>query len=524
MLRSLANSSKRSRSGAFWVGLGILLSRLSGLLREKIFAHYFGNSDAGDAFKAALRIPNLLQNLLGEGVLSASMIPIYVQLRSKGENQKADEFVRTLGTALFLLVSILSVGGMFLAPTLVAWITPGFEGEKAELTARLVRLFFPGMALLVMSAWCLGILNSHRKFFLSYAAPVLWNIAIIVALLWKGPLVDQNRLALWAAYGLVLGCLLQFLVQVPSVWRLLVEHKAALELKSTAFIGALKSFIPVVGTRGVVQISAYIDSILSSLLPAGSVSLISYAQTLYLLPISLFGMSVSAAELPNLSEISAQNTSPSNQLQLKLNQSLDKINFFIIPTLFAFVFFGFDIVSLLYKGGSFTNDLSQHVWWILIGSSLGLVANTQSRLYSSAFYALNNTKSPLYIVLFRLTLSTVLAYLAAFRLTPKLGIPQEYGTVALTLASAIAAWVEWWLLRTKLEHTLEVKCRPTFSKTLKLISCATLAVVCTYALSFLNQKSLHLYFDQWVGHVLRLGSFGLVFLACTQSMKMKIPR
>ena len=199
------------------VATGILLSRIVGLVRNRVFAHYFGTSDAADAFNAAFRIPNFLQNLFGEGVLSASFIPVYARLRAEGREADARAAASAVAALLGLTVSVLVLAGVLLAPWLIDVIAPGFEGEKREATARLVRILFPGAGLLVLSAWCLGVLNSHRRFFLSYVAPVVWNLAIIAALMAKGGQTEGFDLAEVAAWGSVVGSLLQFGIQLPTV-------------------------------------------------------------------------------------------------------------------------------------------------------------------------------------------------------------------------------------------------------------------------------------------------------------------
>src|SRR6266542_6778045 len=158
----------RRSGGAVAVAAGIFLSRIAGLVRERAFAHYLGSSAAAGAFKAALRIPNFLQNLLGEGVLSASFIPVYARLMAEGRHAEASRVARAVGTLLALVASLLALVGVVAAEGLVDVLVPGFHGASRELTITLVRVLFPGVALLVMSAWCLGVLNSHRKFFLSY--------------------------------------------------------------------------------------------------------------------------------------------------------------------------------------------------------------------------------------------------------------------------------------------------------------------------------------------------------------------
>src|ERR1700758_3872302 len=176
------NRPERSGRAALLVALGILLSRLAGLVRDRVFAHYLGSSDAADAFRAALRIPNILQNLFGEGVLSASFIPVYARLLGSNDEAEADRVASVVGSLLAIVVSSCVILGILVTPLLIGLIAPGFTGEKRELTITLVQIMFPGVGALVMSAWCLGILNSHGRFFLSYVAPVVWNVMIIAAL------------------------------------------------------------------------------------------------------------------------------------------------------------------------------------------------------------------------------------------------------------------------------------------------------------------------------------------------------
>ena len=199
--------SGRRLGGALAVGLGIFLSRIAGLIRERVLAHYLGLSDAAGAFRAALRIPNLLQNLLGEGVLSASFIPVYTRLRAEGRDEDARRMARAVGTLLALVAAAVTLVGVIAAGPLVDVVAPGFHGETRALTVRAVQIMFPGIALLVLSAWCLGVQNSHRKFFLSYVSPVVWNAiviatAVVVAQRAAG---GADDLVIALAWGTVLG-------------------------------------------------------------------------------------------------------------------------------------------------------------------------------------------------------------------------------------------------------------------------------------------------------------------------------
>src|SRR2546430_12705254 len=150
------------------VALGILLSRITGLVRQRVFAHYFGLTAAADAFTAAFRIPNVLNNLFGEGALSASFIPVYASLLAKGEEKAANRVAGAVFSLTALFVSVIVLIGVLATPLLIAAIAPGFSGDTRLLTIRLVRILFPGMGLMVLSAWCLGVRNSHHKFLISY--------------------------------------------------------------------------------------------------------------------------------------------------------------------------------------------------------------------------------------------------------------------------------------------------------------------------------------------------------------------
>src|SRR6185295_5095504 len=187
---------RRARSGgAVFVAAGILLSSITGLIRQRVFSHYFGlRNDPADAFNAALRIPNVLQNLFGEGALSASFIPVYAALLARGERREADRVAGAVAALLALIVAVLVLIGVVATPLLIGAIAPGFHGDKRLLTIQIVRVLFPGVGMLVLSSWCLGVLNSHRRFLVSYASGVMWNVAMIGTLLIFGARADLPRL------------------------------------------------------------------------------------------------------------------------------------------------------------------------------------------------------------------------------------------------------------------------------------------------------------------------------------------
>ena len=433
---------RSSAANALLVGAGVLLSRLAGFIRERIFAHYLGSSMAADALRAALRAPNVLQNLFGEGSLSASLIPVYSRLLAEGKEEEARRTARTVGTILALLAVLLSALGVLAAPILVDVFTPGFSGERRDLTVRLVRVLFPGTGLLVLSAFCLGILNSHRRFFLPYAAPVLWNGAIIAALVVAGAKTGPAGVAVWAAWGAVAGSLLQVAVQLPQVAGLVGSLRPALDTRSPHVRTIFRNFLPSVGSRGVTQVSSWVDQVIASFLPEGAVALLGYAQTLYILPISLFGMSVSSAELPELSS----GLGP-EKLRERLDTALRRVAFLVVPSAVAFALLGDRVVALVFQTGAFGVEDVRVVWTVLAGSSVGLLAMTLGRLYASAFWALHDTRTPLRFAMIRVAVSAALGALLAFGGPRLLGLDPRLGLAGLTLGSGLAGWLEMFLLR-----------------------------------------------------------------------------
>ena len=500
------------RGSAVAVATGIFLSRIVGLVSDRVFAHYFGNSDAADAFRAAFRIPNFLQNLFGEGVLSASFIPVYARLNAENRHEEASELAEAIFGLLFLTTSVLVTLGIVATPWLIDAIAPGFHGEKRLLTIHLVRVLFPGAGLLVFSAWCLGILNSHRKFLLSYTAPVIWNFAIIGSFLWKGGHQAESELAVTVAWGSVVGSALQFLVQLPAVLRFLWPLRARLKSSSDHVHTVIRNFFPVFVSRGVVQISAYVDSLLASFLPTGAVAALAYAQTLYSLPVSLFGMSVSAAELPAMSSALGTADEIAAALRKRLAAGLQQIAFFVVPSAVAFVLLGDVVVATIYRSGAFNARDVTYVWSVIAGSAVGLLASTSGRLYSSAFYALRNTRTPLKFAVIRVALTLLLGYFCALPLPPLLGIDRRWGVAGLTLSAGIAGWIEFVLLRRALHREIGVV-DYSVPRVLKLWLVAIVAAVISYGI----KRVLPFHRPLLVGPAVLI-PYGAIYLGLTQLM------
>lgn len=511
-----AAKPKRSTAGALFVALGIMATKLFGIVRQAFIARYLGATVAADAFNAATRIPNLLQNLFGEGALSASFIPVYARLRAEKNDVEAGRVAGGVLATLALVVTVLVILGVMFTPQVLPIVAGGFKGEKRAMAIEFTRIVFPGIGIFVIGAWCLGVLNSHRRFFLSYAAPVAWSLVMIAALVYYGPRQSVDQIARTACWAFVVGAIAQVLVQVPTVWSLVREHfKLSLDWKNANIRTVLANFLPVGISRGIVQISNTVDLLISSFMPDGALSLLMYATTISYVPVSMFGIGISAAELPEMSSVVGSADERARQLRERLNAGLRHIAFFVIPSALAMVAAGDTMAAALFEHGSrFKHQSTLYVWGILAGSAVGLLASTSGRLYSSTYYALHDTRTPLKFACVRVALTSVLGYLFAVPLPKALGINPYWGAAGLTVSFGIAGWAEFMLLRRGLNQRIGVTGLP-FSLTARLWASAAIAGAAAFGVKQVFYSSSHI-----VNAVVVLGAFGLVYLGATLALKV----
>ncbi len=459
-----AGRSHESGRSARLVAAGILLSRLAGFVREAVLARYLGTSPFASAFRGGLKLPNVIQNLLGEGTLSASFIPVYVRLLERGDRRAAGRLAGAILSLMFMVVGAVSLLGSALAPVLVSITMPGFGGELRDTTIRCARILFPMTGVLALSAWALGILNSHRRFFVSYSAPVVWNAAIIGALVTMASRTAGADFVVAVSWGALIGGFAQFVVQLPWVLRLERSLDLRPDYRMPEVREVLRNAGPAILGRGAVQLSAYVDVFLASFLFSGAVAALNYAQTLYVLPVSLFGMSIAAAELP---ELSREGASPA-VLNTRLATGLGRIAFFVVPSAVAFLLLGDVIVGALFQRGEFAPADTLLVSLILAGFGIGLLASTRARLFTSTFYALGDTRTPARIAAIRVAIAAVVGAALMFLLERYVVVARPLaivagpgpegarplGSVGLALGAGAASWFEWATLRRHLRVRL----------------------------------------------------------------------
>lgn len=465
--------ARRSGRSAAIVAAGILLSRLSGLAREVGLRNWLGTTtNQADSFAAALIIPKLMQNLLGEGSLSASFIPVYSRLLEDDDEKEAGKVAGAVFSMLAALTALLVVVGLVVARPVARLVAPGFSDAKLDLTADLLRITVAGVGFIVLAAWCLGVLNAHRKFFLSYVAPVMWNVAIIAAIAFAGlrnwALDDVARAAAW---GVLIGGLAQFLIQVPAVWRVAPGLRFGFKRSNRSVQTVLRRFGPAVAGRGIVTLSTYVDLALASLLATGAAAALGASQVLYLMPISAFALSVAAAELPELSRGGETTT----QVTARLRVGFERISLFLVLSLVVYVVVGRDIVAALYERGETSSDDGFLIWAVLAVYALGMPASGASRLLQSARYAAGDVSGPARIAAVRVTVAAVVGVATMFQLD-RLGVSGSditrlgdlpafepltagervggqvvrLGAVGLAAGATVAAWLELALLQRRI--------------------------------------------------------------------------
>ncbi|MCP4962835.1 MAG: murein biosynthesis integral membrane protein MurJ [Actinomycetia bacterium] len=462
-------------SGTVAVSLGILTSRLVGLVREVVVRVNYGSTPVGDGYAAALRIPNLLQNLLGEGVLSASFIPVYSEMVDNDPRRAG-----RLASTMFVFLTVVSLPLVLILVVFAGPITELFlfgnqNTETIETATVLTRIMAPGVGVLVLSAWSLGVLNSHRRFFLPYAAPVVWSLAQIAVVF--GPEYDTLRtLAIRVAWAATIGAVLQFTIQLPAIRSSNPHIGLRIDFGDSAFGDVLRRMGSVIVGRGSAQLSAFVDLMLAGFLAFGALTALGTAQVFYLLPISLFAMSVAAAELPELSRMGSDLDSVADRLAA----GLQTIAFFMVFTTLAFVLAGRRILgavfSLVPRNG-FDQDGLILVALVLGSYSLGLLAIGSSRLVQNTFYALGDASTPAQVAIVRYGISALVGFVLMLQfdrlfiydgvvtglnqlLSPLEALPSELrsredlplrlGAVGLALGAAAGGWFEFFALRDRL--------------------------------------------------------------------------
>jgi putative peptidoglycan lipid II flippase len=396
------SAERASRRGAWAATAGIVASRLAGFVRQAVLAHFLGAGAVADAVVAAFRLGNVAQNLVGEGAISAALVPEYVRAREESPVAAAELARGALGV-LLLAVLGLSAAGVALADPLTRIFAAGLEGEGRRLAVELTRVAFPMTGLLVLSAWALAILTAHRRFLLAYTAPVAWSAAQIAAIGGAALLGLGDAVALAHALmsGAVVGALFQLALLAWPARRLLGSLRPTLPLSDERLRRTLRRVPSTILGRGVLQLSGLVDTSLVTLLGAGALASFQYAQTAYLLPMAILGTGEAAALLPSLA--SAADKRP---LAETIGPALRRVAVLGGAASGVFVALSPEIVAVLFERGAFTDATTAKVAPVLSVYGIGLLANALGRMMSTACFAAGDTGSPARYAVVRVVVST----------------------------------------------------------------------------------------------------------------------
>ena len=402
---------------------GTAVSRVLGLARESVFAHLFGVGAATDAFNVAFRVPNLLRDLFAETALSAAFVPVLTAEKAKGKEAQ-NRLASNIFNVLFVVTGVVSIAGLLLAPYLAKAIAFGFGRVpgKIDLTAQLTAVLFPFLLFVSLGAWAMSYLNTEKSFFVPSVAPALFNVfSILVPVLTYGWYVSRGKEPIFGmAVGVLIGGLIQFLVQVPLLRRKGFRWSPLLSFRDPEFRRVMALFVPVaIGLAGT-RINVLVNTILVTPLAQGSVSWLNYAFRVMHLPLGLFGIAVGTVALPSLSKLVLDNDTAA--VRSTLTDSLKMVLFLTVPTSALIAFLAVPITRAIYERGRFTTADTMATAGALVLYTLGIPFMAALRNVAAVFYAYKDAKTPMYAsfcsIGLNLVLNATLMWVLGFRAFP----------------------------------------------------------------------------------------------------------
>jgi putative peptidoglycan lipid II flippase len=482
LIKKTDNIEKRHMGlAAGVVSFYTMISRVLGLIRDMVIASFFGATISADAFIVAFRIPNMLRRFTAEGNMTIAFIPVFTEYLKTKSKEEAFDLARNMLTILSIILVIITLLGIIFTPWIVRLIANGFVDEvaKYELTVLLTRITFPYVLLVSLVAFFMGVLNSLKHFAAPAAAPIFLNLGIIGSTYLISPHLSEPVVG--SAIGVLIGGVMQILLQLPFILRCGLRLKPLFNLRHPAVkqIGLL--IIPALFGSAIYQINQLVGTMLASYLPGGSVSWLYYADRLVELPLGVFAIAISTASLPSLSRQAAEKDN--SAFMDTLDHAL-KMTFFIsIPAMAGLIIMGKPLIQLFFQRGAFDAISTDMTASALIYYSIGLWAFSGVRVVVSAFYALQDTVTPV-----KISGITFFTYLVSGLL---LMFPMKHNGLALALS--ISSAVNFFLLVICLRKKMpEWSFRPLLTSILKVLSAAILMTVCLALINlYLFSKDLH---------------------------------
>jgi len=436
-------SEKRNIARAAGIlGSATMLSRIMGMVRDMVVSRLFGAGLATDAFFAAFQIPNMLRRFFAEGALTSAFVPTFsAALNQRGENS-ARELANICFTLLTIVMAAITLAGIICSPWIVGVMFPGFKSVpgKYELTVLLNRIMFPYIFFISLVALCMGILNTLRHFFTPAISTVFLNISMVLAALLLRGFFEVPITAL--AAGVLIGGLIQLAIQLPVLWRKGFPFRLDFRFRDPEVRRIALLMLPATFGVGVYYLNITVSAILASLLPQGSVSYLYYAQRLFEFPQGVFTVAVAQAVLPSMSRQAAAGDLDGMKESLAFGLRLTL--FVTIPAMAGLLACSTPIFSLLFMGGEFDYAKAVNSARALVFYSLGLSFVAMTRVLAPAFYALKDTRTPVWTAFIAFLLNVVFSLV--------LMGPLLHGGLALatTLSALANMLLLLWLLRRKI--------------------------------------------------------------------------
>lgn len=433
---------KRVTRAATEVSLATGISRILGFVRDVLLAKLFGATGLTDAFFVAYRVPNLLRELFAEGAVSAGFVPVFTEYKSKHGSEEAKRLAGVVFAFLFSVLMVICLLGILFAPFITSLIAPGFinDDDKFTLTIKLIRIMFPFLLFISLSALCMGVLNSLRSFFIPALAPAFFNLAIIASALFLAPGFHVPILAI--GLGVTIGGAFQYGVQIMDLSKRNFSFKPVFSFSHPGLKRIFILVLPVVAAIAATQVNVFIGNIFATYLPEGSATYLYYGIRLVLLPIGIFGVAMSTAILPSMSEQSAKGDI--DGLRETFSFSLRLVFFMSLPAMAGLMALSYPIVNLLFQRGEFTFEATKGTVYALSFYSMGLWAFVGSKVVRTPFYSMQDTKTPLKVAVFSVAINILCSLIL-------IG-PLKHGglALALSIATSVNFIILFVLLRKKL--------------------------------------------------------------------------
>jgi putative peptidoglycan lipid II flippase len=444
MKESTANKQIARAAGT--VMFAFALSNLIGLARQILISRAFGTDRAIDAFYAASTYPDLVFSLVAGGALSSAFLPTFTGFLARDEKQNAWKLASSIVNIILILLSVLSILSAWLAPQIIRYIlAPKFPADQQVIAASLLRILMISPAIFGVSGLIMGILNSHQKFLLPALAPSMYWLGMIFGLIFLVPSMGVYGLA----WGAVLGAAFHLAVQIPGLLQLpALSYLPTLGLDNPSVREVGRLMGPRLLGVAVVQLNFVVNTIIASGLSAGSLSAIKYAWQVMTMPQVVIAQAIAIAALPTFSAQAARGET--DEMRSTLASTLRGILLLSLPAAFGLILLRTPLITLLFQRGSFNFDSTDLVAWALLWYAAGLVGHNLVEVLSRAFYALHDTKTPVFVGAAAMTLNVVFSFAFA-ALFSRIGwMPHGGLALANSFATALEATVLFIIMRRKL--------------------------------------------------------------------------